>query len=100
MVAKFRDEDCHIVYGVRNRRDTDTFFKRTTALGFYKLMHFMGVNMVFNHADYRLMSHDALSALSEFEERNLFLRGIVPLIGYKSDNVYYDRNERFAGKSK
>ncbi len=100
MVKKFRDEGCHVVYGVRNRRDTDTVFKRTTALGFYKLMRVMGVNMVYNHADYRLMSRDALSALSEFEERNLFLRGIVPLIGYKSDTVYYDRNERFAGKSK
>ncbi len=100
MVAKFRDENCHVVYGVRNKRDTDTFFKRTTALGFYKLMKFMGVNMVYNHADYRLMSRDALSALAEFEERNLFLRGIVPLIGYKSDTVYYDRSERFAGTSK
>ena len=100
MIRKFRDEDCHVVYGVRNKRDTDTVFKRVTALGFYKLMKVMGVNMVYNHADYRLMSRDALNALSQFEERNLFLRGIVPLIGYKSDNVYYDRNERFAGESK
>lgn len=100
MIRKYRDEGCHIVYGVRNKRDTDTAFKRVTALGFYKLMKFMGVNMVYNHADYRLMSSEALNALSEFDERNLFLRGIVPLIGYKSDNVYYDRNERFAGKSK
>ena len=100
MVKKFREEDCHIVYGVRNKRDTDTAFKRTTALAFYKLMRFMGVNMVYNHADYRLMSRDALSALSAFEERNLFLRGIIPLIGYKSDSVYYDRSERFAGESK
>lgn len=100
MIKKFRDEECHIVYGVRKKRDTDTFFKRTTAIAFYKLMQFMGVNIVFNHADYRLMSNDALNGLAEFEERNLFLRGIVPLIGYKSDNVYYDRNERFAGESK
>lgn len=100
MVKKFRDEECHVVYGVRNKRDTDTVFKRTTALGFYKLMKVMGVDMVYNHADYRLMSRDALNALSQFEERNLFLRGMVPLIGYKSDNVYYDRNERFAGESK
>ncbi len=100
MIRKFRDEDCEIVYGVRNRRDTDTFFKRTTALGFYKMMKLMGVNMVYNHADYRLMGRRALEGLSEFEERNLFLRGMVPLIGYKSDCVYYDRHERFAGESK
>ena len=100
MIQKFRDEDCHIVYGVRNRRDTDTVFKRTTAQGFYKLMKMMGVDVVYNHADYRLMSKDALSALSKFEERNLFLRGIVPLLGYKSDTVLYDRSERFAGESK
>ncbi len=100
MIKKFRDEDCHVVYGVRKKRDTDTFFKRTTAIAFYKLMQFMGVNIVFNHADYRLMSRDALNGLAEFEERNLFLRGIVPLIGYKSDSVYYDRNERFAGEGK
>ena len=100
MIRKFRDEDCHIVYGVRNRRDTDTVFKRTTAQGFYKLMKMMGVDVIYNHADYRLMSKDALSALSEFEERNLFLRGIVPILGYKSDTVMYDRSERFAGESK
>lgn len=100
MIRKFRDENCEIVYGVRNKRDTDTAFKRTTALAFYKLMHIMGVDMVHNHADYRLMGKNALNALSEFEERNLFLRGIVPLIGYKSDRVYYDRSERFAGESK
>lgn len=99
MIEKFRD-GCEIVYGVRNKRDTDTFFKRTTALGFYKLMKFMGVNMVYNHADYRLMGQKALDGLSQFEERNLFLRGMVPLIGYKSDCVYYDRHERFAGESK
>ncbi|MDD6763637.1 MAG: glycosyltransferase family 2 protein [Clostridiales bacterium] len=100
MIRKFRDEDCEIVYGVRNKRETDTFFKRTTALGFYKLMKAMGVNIVYNHADYRLMSKKALEGLAEFEERNLFLRGMVPLIGYKSDCVYYERNERFAGESK
>lgn len=100
MIKKFRDEGCEVVYGVRNKRDTDTAFKRTTALAFYKLMKIMGVDMVYNHADYRLMGKNALYALSEFEERNLFLRGIVPLIGYKSDCVYYDRSERFAGESK
>ncbi len=100
MIRKFRDEDCEIVYGVRKKRDNDTAFKRSTALAFYKLMKLMGVNMVYNHADYRLMGRRAISALGEFEERNLFLRGIVPLIGYKSDCVYYDRGERFAGESK
>ena len=99
MIKKY-SEGCEIVYGVRKKRDTDTFFKRTTALGFYKLMKVMGVNMVYNHADYRLMGRCALEGLSQFEERNLFLRGMVPLIGYKSDCVYYDRNERFAGESK
>ncbi|MCX7714422.1 MAG: glycosyltransferase family 2 protein [Clostridia bacterium] len=91
---------CDVVYGVRSKRDTDTFFKRTTAVAFYKLMQAMGVKMVFNHADYRLMSRRALNALSEFSEVNLFLRGLVPLVGYKSANVYYERNERFAGQSK
>ncbi len=100
MIRKFRDEECEIVYGVRKKRDTDTFFKRTSALGFYKIMKVMGVNMVYNHADYRLMGRRALEGLSGFEERNLFLRGMVPLIGYKSDCVYYDRHERFAGESK
>lgn len=100
MIRKYRDEACEIVYGVRNKRDTDTFFKRTTALGFYKFMKIMGVDIVYNHADYRLMGRRALAGLSEFGERNMFLRGMVPLIGYKSDCVYYDRNERFAGESK
>ena len=98
-VTKFR-EGCDVVYGVRNKRDTDTWFKRTTAEGFYKVMHLLGVDVVFNHADYRLMSQRALEALSEYREENLFLRGIVPLIGYRSDTVYYDRHERFAGESK
>ena len=93
-------EGCDVVYGVRNKRDTDTWFKRTTAEGFYKVMKVLGVDVVFNHADYRLMSRRALEALSEYRETNLFLRGIVPLIGYRSDYVYYDRQERFAGESK
>lgn len=99
MLEKYQ-EGCDIVYGVRNRRDTDTFFKRTTALGFYKLMHFLGVKSVYNHADYRLMSKRAVAYLLDFPERNLFLRGLVPLIGYKTGCVYYDRKERFAGESK
>ena len=93
-------EGCDVVYGVRNKRDTDTWFKRTTAEGFYKVMKLLGVDIVFNHADYRLMSQRALEALAEYREVNLFLRGIVPLIGYRSDYVYYDRHERFAGESK
>lgn len=91
---------CDVVYGVRSKRDTDTFFKRNTALAFYKIMNLLGVNVVYNHADYRLMSKRALQALSEFSEVNLFLRGLVPLVGYKSTQVYYERNERFAGESK
>ncbi len=89
-----------IVYGVRSRRTTDTFFKRVTAESFYKIMDKMGAKTVFNHADYRLMSKRALQGLAGFTEVNLFLRGIVPLIGYKSDVVYYERGERFAGESK
>lgn len=99
MVKKYY-EGCDIVYGVRSKRDKDTFFKRFTAEGFYKLMNFLGANLVFNHADYRLMSRRALEGLAEFKEVNLFLRGLVPMIGYKSDKVYYERGERFAGKSK
>lgn len=93
-------EGCDVVYGVRNKRETDTLFKRTTAEGFYKVMKLLGADIVFNHADYRLMSRRALEGLSEYREVNLFLRGIVPLIGYRSDYVYYDRHERFAGESK
>lgn len=93
-------EGCDVVYGVRKKRDTDSFFKKTTAVGFYKVMKLLGVDIVFNHADYRLMSSRALDGLSEYKEVNLFLRGIVPLIGYRSDYVYYDRHERFAGESK
>ncbi len=99
MCQKFQ-EGVEIVYGVRKRRDTDTWFKRTTAEGFYKVMRLMGVDIIENHADFRLMSKRALSWLKEFEEVNLFLRGIIPLLGLKSDIVYYDRKERFAGESK
>lgn len=94
------EEGCQVVYGVRKKRDTDTFFKRKTALAFYKLMSSMGVESVYNHADYRLMGKEALEALAHYPEVNLFLRGMVPLIGYKSDVVYYDRGERAAGESK
>lgn len=93
-------DGCEIVYGVRNSRETDTFFKRFTAEGFYKLMSGMGVDIVFNHADYRLMSKTALDALADYKEVNLFLRGIVPLLGYKTGIVEYVRKERFAGESK
>ena len=99
MVQKYYD-GCDVVYGVRSSRQTDTFFKRFTAEAFYKVMQNLGVDIVFNHADYRLMSKRALNALESFKEVNLFLRGIVPLIGYKSDIVTYERNERFAGESK
>lgn len=91
---------CDIVYGVRSTRKTDTWFKRTTAQCYYKVLEAMGVNIVYNHADYRLMSKRALDELEGFKEVNLFLRGIVPMIGFKSDIVEYDRNERYAGKSK
>lgn len=99
MVQKYLD-GAEVVYGVRSRRDTDTFFKRFTAEGFYKLLQAMGVEVVFNHADYRLMSRRALSGLASYREVNLFLRGIVPQIGYKSSTVAYARAERFAGESK
>ena len=89
-----------IVYGVRNKREKDTFFKKFTAEGFYKIMNKMGAEVVFNHADYRLMSKKALEGLSSYKEVNLFLRGIVPMIGYKTDVVTYERGERFAGESK
>lgn len=91
---------CDIVYGVRSARTTDTWFKRTTAEGFYKVMDKFGAKVVYNHADYRLMSKRALDGLAEFGEVNLFLRGMVPLVGYPSDVVYYERAERFAGESK
>ena len=89
-----------VVYGVRSRRDTDTFFKRFTAEGFYKIMDLMGAQVVFNHADYRLLSRRALDALAEYKEVNLFLRGMVPTLGFKTDIVTYERHERAAGESK
>ena len=100
MLEKFENENCDIVYGVRDNRDTDTVFKRRTAGAFYKLMQGLGSQSVPNHADFRLMSRRALDGLAQFPEQNLFLRGMVPLVGYKSDIVYYKRGERFAGESK
>ena len=94
------EEGCEIVYGVRSARKTDTFFKKFTAESFYKLMSHMGVDIVYNHADYRLMSKRAIEELENYKEVNLFLRGIVPMIGFKSGIVEYERHERFAGKSK
>ena len=99
MIDKFHG-GCDIVYGVRRERKTDTFFKRTTAQCFYKIMNLMGVKTVYNHADFRLMSRRAVEEFSKYKETNLFLRGMIPLIGYKTDNVYYDRKERVAGESK
>ena len=92
-------DGCQIVYGVRKSRDTDTFFKRTTALGFYKVLNMFGVESVYNHADYRLVSSRVLQAFANFKEVNLFLRGMFPLVGFKSTSVYYDRQERLAGES-
>ena len=99
MIDKYH-EGCDIVYGVRNSRKKDTFFKRTTAQGYYKLMDSMGVKTVYNHADFRLMSKRSLDAFSEYKETNLYLRGMVPLLGYKTDCAYYERKERVAGESK
>lgn len=99
MVEKF-NEGIEVVYGVRSDRRKDSFFKKFTAEGFYKMMQWMGVDIVFNHADFRLMSRRVLQQLENYKEVNLFLRGILPLIGYPSDNVYYERKERFAGESK
>ncbi len=99
MLDKY-NEGCDIVYGVRSSRKTDKAFKRTTARAFYRIMSAMGVELVYDHADYRLMSRRALDALADFKEVNLFLRGLVPLIGFKSGVVEYERNKRFAGKSK
>ena len=92
-------DGCEIVYGVRSRRDTDTFFKRFTAEGFYHLMNWLGAQIVFNHADYRLMSSRALNEFANFKEVNIFLRGMVPMVGFKSTSVYYERAERIAGES-
>lgn len=99
MIDKYH-AGCDIVYGVRKERKTDTFFKRTTAQGFYKVMEMMGVKTVYNHADFRLMSKRAVEQFSLYKETNLFLRGMMPLIGYQTDCVYYDRKERVAGESK
>ena len=99
MVDKFI-QGMDVVYGVRSSRKKDTFFKKFTAEGFYKMMKWMGVDIVFNHADYRLMSHRVLEQLEDYKEVHLFLRGMIPLIGYPSDTVYYERHERFAGESK
>ncbi|HJB41634.1 MAG TPA: glycosyltransferase family 2 protein [Candidatus Gemmiger avicola] len=98
MVDAYRD-GCEIVYGVRSKRDTDTFFKRFTAEGFYKLLNAMGAEVVYNHADYRLMSARALQEFAKFKEVNLYLRGMVPLVGFKSTVVTYERHERIAGES-
>lgn len=98
-IKKYREGN-HVVYGVRSSRKKDTFFKRFTAEAFYKLMKVLGVDIVFNHADYRLLSKAVIGHLAEFKEVNLFLRGIIPLIGYPSSIVHYERNERFAGESK
>lgn len=99
MIAKYYEGN-QVVYGVRSARNTDTFFKKCTAEGFYKFMAAMGADVVYNHADFRLMSRRVLQELSNFREVNLFLRGMVPLIGFQSCNVYYERAERFAGESK
>ena len=90
---------CEVVYGVRSKRETDTWFKRTTAEGFYKLMNMMGAEVVFNHADYRLVSSRVLNCFADYEEVNIFLRGMFPLVGFKSTSVYYERAERIAGES-
>lgn len=99
MIEKYKEGN-EIVYGVRSARKKDTFFKRATAEGFYKVMKFLGVDCVYNHADYRLTSKRVLEEFSNYKEVNLFLRGMFPLVGFKSDVVYYERNERFAGESK
>ena len=99
MIEK-RNHGADIVYGVRNSRKKDSFFKRTTAQGFYQVMKMLGVDVVYNHADYRLTSKKVLNSLEDYKEVNLFLRGIFPLIGFKSDIVYYERGERAAGESK
>lgn len=99
MVRKYYEGN-QVVYGVRSARDTDTFFKKTTAEGFYKFMKIMGADVVYNHADFRLMSKRVLQELSNFKEVNLFLRGMVPLIGFQNCKVYYERHERAAGESK
>ena len=98
MVRQYREEGCLVVWGVRSSRKKDSFFKRFTAESFYKLLNKMGAEVVFNHADYRLVSREVLEAFSGFKEVNLFLRGLFPLVGYKSGTVYYERSERLAGE--
>ena len=98
MVDAYHDGS-EVVYGVRSKRDTDTFFKRFTAESFYKLLNKMGVEAVYNHADYRLISARVLKEFANFKEVNLFLRGMIPLVGFKSTSVYYERHERIAGES-
>lgn len=92
-------DGCEVVYGVRSKRDTDTFFKRVTAEGFYRFLNWMGAEVVYNHADYRLISRRVLQEFAKFQEVNLFLRGLIPLVGFKSTSVYYERHERIAGES-
>ena len=99
MVQKY-EQGCDVVYGVRSKRKTDSFFKRFTAQGYYRLLNRMGAKVIFNHADFRLMSKRALDAFSEYKETNLFLRGLVPMIGFRSEIVSYERSERLAGESK
>ena len=98
MIDAYSD-GCEVVYGVRSKRDTDTFFKKFTAESFYKLLNWMGVEVVFNHADYRLLSNRVIREFANFKEVNIFLRGMVPLVGFKSTSVYYERHERIAGES-
>ena len=98
MVEEYQ-KGCEVVYGIRSKRDTDTFFKRFTAEGFYKIMNWMGAEVVFNHADYRLISSRVLEEFAGFKEVNIFLRGMIPLVGFKSTGVYYERHERIAGES-
>ncbi len=98
MITEY-EAGCDVVYGVRSKRETDTFFKRFTAESFYRMLNALGAQVVFNHADYRLLSKRALQGLAEFREVNLFLRGLIPLVGYRSSSVYYERHERLAGES-
>lgn len=99
MVLAYTNETCEVVYGVRSSRKTDTFFKRFTAEAFYKILNMMGAEVVFNHADYRLISSKVLNELEHFQEVNLFLRGMIPMVGFKSTSVFYERHERIAGES-
>ncbi|MDR3058914.1 MAG: glycosyltransferase family 2 protein [Prevotella sp.] len=96
MIDKYRNGD-EIIYGVKSKRETDSFFKRTSAECFYKFMRFLGADIIYNHADFRLMGKAALSALAEYSEVNLFLRGIIPMLGFKSSTVFYEQKKRFAG---